>query len=67
MRKEIRAHRAVANNSAISLPPRESDDAGWEFGELEEMVGRRLKGEPLRCILGGYGSVLPLVEPRTIG
>ena len=67
MRKETRAHRAVANNSAISLPPRESDDAGWEFGELEEMVGRCLKGEPLRYILSGQGSVLLSVEPRTIG
>ena len=67
MREEIRARRAVANNSAISSPPRERDDAGWEFGELEEMVGRRLKGEPLQYILGGYGSVLPSVEPRTIG
>lgn len=64
MREEIRARRAAENASAISPPFHEKDYLKWELGELEKMVGRRLKGEPLQYILGRYGSTS--VEPRTI-
>ena len=54
MREEIKARRTPANASRASLPSRKRDGMEPELAELEEMVGRRLKGEPLQYILGGY-------------
>jgi len=57
MREEIRARGAAANASAISSPSRKRDSVEWGLGELEKMVSRRLKGEPLQYILGREPTV----------
>jgi len=58
MREELRTRQCAAA-SATSLPPLKRNDLDWEIGELEKMVDRRLQGEPLQYILGGYGTALP--------
>lgn len=55
MREELRARRAAVV-STTSLSSHKRDELEWELGELREMVDRRLNGEPLQYILGGYGS-----------
>jgi hypothetical protein len=51
MREEVRARGATT-----SSPSHKRDELGWELGELRKMVERRMEGEPLQYILGGYGS-----------
>jgi len=59
MCEELRARRAPAT-SATSSPSLEGlDELEWELGELRKMVERRLEGEPLQYILGGYGTTFP--------
>jgi len=55
MREELRARRAAAAPTTSSSS-RWRKDLEWELGELRKMVDRRVKGEPLQYILGGYGS-----------
>lgn len=63
MREEVRARKTAA---AISSFSRKKDEMKWELGELENMVVRRLEGEPLQYILGEYGSTLPPAERSPI-
>ena len=58
MREELRMRQRAAA-SATSLHPLRWNDLDWEIGELEKMVDRRLRGEPLQYILGRYGMALP--------
>ena len=58
MREELRTRRSAAV-SATSSPSLRQNDLEWEIGELGKMVDRRLQGEPLQYILGGYGAALP--------
>ena len=58
MREELRRRKSVAV-SAASSSPLKRNGLEWEIGELGKMVDRRLQGEPLQYILGGYGTVLP--------
>ena len=53
MREEISVRRASSD------VPSERNEMEWELGELEKMVQRRLKGEPLQYILGGYPWAFP--------
>ena len=59
MREEVRARKA--NTHTNSLPPCKVEGMEWdsELVELKKMVDRRLKGEPLQYILGGYGTNFP--------
>ena len=59
MREEISARRTSSDASTSPSFSRERNDVGWELGELDKMVRRRLKGEPLQYILGGYRSTFP--------
>jgi hypothetical protein len=54
MREEVRARRTAAASTTAS-PSRRRNELEWELGELRKMVERRLQGEPLQYILGGYG------------
>jgi len=56
MREELRTRRTVA--------PLKGNDLEWEVEELGKMVDRRLQGEPLQYILGGYGTKF---LPRLVG
>ena len=58
MREELGARR-VAAASATSSTSLRKNERGCELGELGKMVDRRLRGEPLQYILGGYGSTFP--------
>ena len=59
MREELR-RRKSATVSVTSLPSHKRNNLEWEIGELGKMVDRRLQGEPLQYILGGYyGTALP--------
>ena len=55
MREELGARRAAAAPTNYSTSHK-SNELEWDLGELGEMVDRRLNGEPLQYILGGYGS-----------
>ena len=55
MSEELRARRAAAAPVASSSSRRKKD-LEWELGELRKMVDRRVQGEPLQYILGGYDS-----------
>ena len=56
MREELRTRKSAAV-SATSSPSLKRNDLEWGIGELEEMVDRRLQGEPLQYILGGCDSI----------
>jgi hypothetical protein len=59
MREELRTRKSAA----VSATPSSSlkwNDVEWETGELGKMVDRRMQGEPLQYILGGYDTALPL-------
>lgn len=57
MREELRTRKSAAASVTSSV---KGDDLEREIGELKKMVDRRLRGEPLQYILGGYGMVFPL-------
>jgi len=57
MREELRARRAPATSVTSSPSLGGLNALGWELGELKKMVKRRLEGEPLQYILGGYGTI----------
>ena len=54
MREELRARRVAV--ASITSSSRKRNELEWELVELRDMVDRRMKGEPLQYILGGYGS-----------